>query len=226
MEDGHRKEAGSRLAIAASAIASNLVPLVGVLVYGWSAATLVVLYWVETLLGGTTQVARIAAHRRLASDEAEHHRAHRSGFFGKAQGQTSFLRSYASFFYWFSIGHGIFLAAILEGVSRGKPEADGFLWGVDLAALARGAGAIAAIALVELGLAVVSMRGKPFSWLKARTDRSMKRVVVMHLAILGGAALVGLYETPTSLLVAVILVKTGFELVAARHAEDKGGLEP
>jgi len=191
-------------------IAGNLVPLLGVIFFDWSPATIVVVYWAETLVNGTANVARIYLHRR-----ANWGGEHRKSFFGKSSRRTTYLRSYALFFYWFTIGHGIFLLAILEGVSRGSPQRGPFI-GIDLGGFGRAVAALGVLAMTELVIDSLRIADQPFAWLKERVDRSMRRVIMMHLAILGGAILIAKFGTSTSLLVALIIVKTGFDVTGER----------
>lgn len=192
-------------------IAGNLIPLAGVLFLDWNPATIVAIFWAETLIHGTANVARIAMHRRFGDDIGRHHKT----FFGKSTKPSTYLRSYAIFFYWFTLGHGIFLLAILEGLSRGKPS-EGLFVGVDPGAFGRAAAAIAILAAIELGIDVASIRAKPFSWLAARVRQSNARVIVLHVAIIGGGFLIAVLESATAFLIALVVMKITFDVAAVQ----------
>ncbi|MES1239846.1 MAG: DUF6498-containing protein, partial [Chloroflexota bacterium] len=55
--EAYRRTATSRSAILL--VAANLIPLVGVLLFGWSLWTILVLYWVENGIVGLWNVLRI-----------------------------------------------------------------------------------------------------------------------------------------------------------------------
>ena len=187
-------------------IALNAVPLVGVVFYAWSIGTTLASFWMETLVSGVFNVARIAAHRRAASRASTEPK-------GEASESAPLLLSYVVTLFPFSIGHGIFLFAVLAMLSQHRPAAAD-VWWVDFHALGRAAGATAALAAGELLLDLPGLRHKPFSWLRRRTERSIGRLVIFHLALLGGAVLLMKFETPLVFLPVLVFLKTLLDLAA------------
>jgi hypothetical protein len=99
-------------------LATSLVPLAGVLWFGWSASTLLAVFWGETLLAGTANVVRIGLHRRLTRAQG-HWRRHLQDSSKRAIGkiepqpETTFLAEYAMILYVFTLAHGLFLGIFL-----------------------------------------------------------------------------------------------------------------
>lgn len=178
----------------------NAVPVGGVMLAGWSTGTGLALYWCETLLGTATNALRIALHRRFTNK-----RGHYRGQLGveinagdsqpsrqTARGRTkwrSFLTEYLVGSLVFTFAHGLFLAIILGAFIKSWPAKSDLLYG------------LAGIALFQAGgLAVdlTTLREWPFARLKLQVQSAMGRVVLVHLAIIFGMALVFWLEKPGS----------------------------
>ena len=195
-------------------IAMNAVPLIGVLFFDWSIGTTLALFWAETLVLGTANVIRIVAHRR-ATRTRGHERTWQTGSARTLDGPTtepgSFLLSYGIVLYPFSIAHGVFLFVVLAMLSHHRPEAASN-WSVDFETLGAALAVTTAIGLGELGLDLMAISEKPFSWLEKRVQRSLAQIVIFHLGLLGGAVLLSQFETPLSFLPLIVLLKTLFDL--------------
>jgi hypothetical protein len=184
------------------------VPLAGVLWFGWSASTLLVVFWIETLLVGTANVARIALHRRLTWARGHYHRqlddsAKRpSRTFGKKEpkGETTFLAEYATILYVFTLAHGVFLGVFLTILGRNWMGEGTSPWRIEGESFRNGLLAVAGITLFEFLYDATSLGRKPFSWLKNRVQVALGRVLILHLVVIFGAFLMMRYETPMSFL--------------------------
>jgi Family of unknown function (DUF6498) len=207
-------------------VSTNLVPLAGVLWFGWSASTLLVVFWAETLLTGTANVVRIAVHRKLTRARG-HWRQHLNEntsykpTFGndrsarpaeELQKETTFLAEYATILYVFTLGHGLFLGIFLVLLQQNW-EGDGpSPWGIDSTSLRYGLLAVAGFAIFELLYDLVSLGGQPFSWLKERVQVALGRVVILHFVIIFGAFLMMRYQTPMGFLGILAGLKTLLDL--------------
>ncbi len=175
----------------------NAVPIGGVMLAGWSTATGLALYWCETLLGTAVNALRIALHRRLTKK-----RGHFRGQLGVNVGESgnqvsrqrptqwnSFLAEYLVGSLVFTLAHGLFLAFILGGLLKSWPTRDEMFYG------------LAGIALFQAGglaFDLLSLRDWPFARLKLQVQSAMGRVVLVHLAIIFGMALLFWLEKPGS----------------------------
>ncbi|HVH04564.1 MAG TPA: DUF6498-containing protein [Myxococcota bacterium] len=164
----------------------NAVPLAGLFFAGWSPATALALYWCENVVGSALVAARIALHRR-ATRKRGHYRPQLglqiSGSL-KVAGRTepkdvapkTLLAEFLYAVIAFSIAHGIFLW-LLFAVMKVQ---------VEPAQLRTGLVAMVGIQLVGFAWDAWSLAERPFAWIKAMAQRSLGRVILVHLAILGG----------------------------------------
>jgi hypothetical protein len=185
----------------------NAVPIGGVMLAGWSTGTGLALYWCETLLGTATNALRIALHRRFTGKRG-HYRGQlgveiNPGKAGESEPRArearrprraktqwrSFLTEYLVGSLVFTFAHGLFLVLILGAVVKSWPTRDDMLYG------------LAGIALFQVGgvaFDLLSLRQWPFARLKREVQSAMGRVVLVHLAIIFGMALVVWLEKPGS----------------------------
>ena len=174
---------------------ANAVPLAGVLRLGWSAPTLLVLYWCETVMQAVANTIRIAAHRRLTRDPG-HQRA----------GEGSYLGQSVAPIFFFSGVHAVFIAALLGVLTANR--VGGQSWLPDLHDLRNGVASLALVILGELAYDLVGIAERPFFWLQARLDGLLGRVLVMQLVIIFGMLLIARFQTPVALLCLLIGLKT------------------
>lgn len=198
----------------AFAIATNLVPLAGVFWFGWSASTLLLVFWGETLLVGTANVIRIGVHRRLTRLSG-HWRPQLEGPPKREPRQdTTFLAEYAAVLYVFTPAHGFFLLIFLIILDRNWGSGPS-PWEIDAATFWKGILALAGITLLELLYDLVSLGQQPFSWLKSRVQATLGRVLILHLAVLFGAFLMMRFETPMTFLGILVGLKALMDLATA-----------
>ena len=223
----------SRRAAVVALLATNVVPLVGVLGFGWSVQTLLVLYWLESAVVGAFNVPKIRrAHG--AETAASRERARRL----KSNGTTVTLpdgpasvperpvvrpetRGVARFFlghygvFW--LAHGAFVLAIPLFTGDG-----GGVGVADLPTLALATGA----AVVSHGVSYRENYLADGEWRRVSPGERLYapygRVLVMHLTVVLGAFVVSATGAGVGALVVMVVVKTVLDLRAhlREHASD------
>ena len=205
-------------------VAVNLVPLAGVLFFGWSLFSILVLYWAENGVVGFFNVLKIAKARRPPSGDSK------ITFNGRpvTGGSKSLYVLFFIFHYGlFWVVHGVFVI-VLFGVYDGTffepepsaasnpfAELDG--WGVT-------------IALVSLFVShwvsfEVNFLGRR-EYEEVSPDEQMlkpySRVVVLHGTILGGGFLASYLGEPLAALVVMVVLKIALDLRAhdREHRKD------
>jgi Family of unknown function (DUF6498) len=198
----------------------ELRTLAGVLWFGWSASTLLLVFWAETLLTGTANVARIALHRRLTRARGHWRRqlddsSKRPLGKDESKGETTFLAEYSLVLYVFTLAHGFFLFLFLTMLDRNWAGAGVSPWQIDSESFRNGVLAVAAFALFELLYDAMTLRHQPFSWLKTRVQVALGRVVILHLVVIFGTFLMMRYETPMSMLGILVALKALMDVGAS-----------
>lgn len=189
-------------------ILANLVPLIGVLLFGWRVIDILMLYWVENIVIGVINVARMVVCR------------------GEKKG---FLIPF------FVVHYGIFcfghLAAVtgLFSASFGTAIAWQYFLGSPLEEAWRSPLwiAIAGIAISHL----FSFFGNFIAageYRRTNTRQLMQRpygrIVVLHVTIITGAALIQWLGSPVSMLAVLIGAKIALDLKL--HAAERDRFEP
>jgi hypothetical protein len=85
-------------------------------------------------------------------------------------------------------------------------------WLVDVDSFRNGLLAVAGFTVLELLYDAMSLGQQPFSWLKARVQVALGRVVILHLVVIFGAFLMMRYETPMSFLGILVGLKALMDL--------------
>ena len=191
----------------------NAVPLYGVRELGWSASTVVVLYWFENLLTVFFTCARIALHRTLTRKRG-HWRAGQLGTKVNDKPSTAgLLGEYATMAFVFTLAHGIFVGAFV--LIGGQDHGDDPRWAFSRAQFVQGAQWMALALVADFTVDAATMRGRSFAWLKAYVGARMGRVIIMHLAIIFGMWGMMATESPFAVLYVLIGLKTLWDLVAS-----------
>ena len=200
------------------AVAMNAVPIVGVLAYGWSVPTILVLFWLENVAMTLAHSARIAAHRRLSRRAG--HWQHTMTVNGVEQ-PTTLLAGYALMSGIFTFGHGIFVCLfaflVIPQNAGGDPTAyfdAGQFW--------LGARALLVITLLDLALDLPGLRQRSYAWIDRATARRMSRVIILHVGIIFGA--MAATRAPVGMLMVLLGLKALVDLYAAL-AGDKVGAD-
>jgi hypothetical protein len=187
----------ARVSISAIAlVAANLLPLIGVMVFGWKLGDIMVLYWSESaVIAFYTVMKIIVVGKWLAPFPAVFFVGHFGGFM-----TMHFLFVY-----------GFFIRGL--GATGAEPPLREALLGIfgplwpALLALAISHG----VSFCVNFMAQREYEGTTISTLMAQP---YKRIVVMHLTIIFGGWIVMLLKTPTPALVLLVLLKTAADFRA------------
>jgi hypothetical protein len=191
----------------------NAVPLYGVKQLGWSASTVVVLYWFENLLIAFFTCARIALHRKLTRKRGHWRQGQLGTKVGNQPSTRGLLGEYATMAFVFTFAHGIFVFGFtaIAADSRGSDPRFAF----SSAQFWQGAQWMALALVADFLVDAATMRGRSFAWIRAYVDRRMGRVLIMHLAIIFGMWGMMATESPFAVLYVLIALKTLWDLASA-----------
>jgi hypothetical protein len=196
-------------------LAANLVPLYGVLFLGWSAFSLLVLFWAENVIIGV-----LNALRMLLANPAE----------GTLWGAKLFMVPFFCVHYGaFTMGHGIFVFALFggkeyEGLTKG-------FWPTDAAAHAIVANGLV-LPLAVLAASHLFSFGWNYLWrgefrsadLAKLMTQPYARIVVLHLTIILGGFVAMTLGSPLWALLLLLTLKIGIDLAA--HLKERRKLAP
>jgi len=204
-------QTGARWPSALALLAANLVPLYGVLVLDWEVFPLVLLFWLENVVIGVLNVARM-----LCVDPRD----------PASWAAKLFIVPFFCFHYgMFTAVHGVFVFSLFGG--HGVPRVRGLNvlepamdavreYGLEIAVLALAASHLTSFLWNYLG------RGEfRRASLRALMAQPYGRVVVLHLAILGGGFAASALGAPVWALLLLIVLKVGFDLRA--HLKEHRG---
>jgi len=182
-------------------IVANLVPIVGVIVAGWDAGMIVLLYWGENLIVGFYTILRIAG----AKNNPPPNRAPR----------TFVIPFFCAHYGIFCLVHGGFVVGLVS-IGSGGPNALRASGVAGLAALLRdGILPLAALA-VSHGVSFVQnylVRGEyARTTIMREMTRPYARIVVLHLAILFAALPTVLLGSPLPMVMLLVLGKIYVDL--------------
>lgn len=180
-----------------AAVGFNLVPIIGVMFWGWSAFALIFLYWLENVvIGGRTVLSMLL-----------------NGVLTKALPASLFIALFFTAHYGiFCYGHGVFVVTMF---GDGQGSFDLVSTARTLLAEDRGLGAgllsISLLQVVQLVLFVtrgdvirtnaMELMGAPYP-----------RIIMLHLVIIFGGGLVMMLGEPIVGVVLLALLKTAFDV--------------
>jgi len=183
-------------------IGLNLIPVIGVLFWGWSAFALIVLYWLENLVVGVRTLASMVANAAVTGGV---------NWIGALFFGAFFTVHYGLFCF----GHGIFVMALFGGSFYGDSIID--LGGAvsklfeTQTNLLIGFASIVAWQVVQLvrfvaggqvrRTNVVELMGSPYP-----------RIIVLHITIILGGFLLMLLNQPVGGILVLALVKMGYDV--------------
>lgn len=200
----------SNLVAVAVLVAGNLVPLVGVLFWGWDVATILVLYWLENGIVGALNVVRILLAQQPDKGDVGHYT--RAPFPGKAVTAAFFAVHYGVFW----VIHGVFVV-VLTGFAGTTNR-------VDVLTPLFAALSDPVVLVGGVGLLAGQTSALYYDYFRPRTYRTVSpssqtwrpypRMVALHFTItLGGVWLVGQGSQPVAVLGILVLLKTAAELL-------------
>ncbi len=195
----------------------NGVPAFGLFGAGWSPATVLAVYWWETLLTSLLLGLLIARHRQLTRKRG-HYREQlqtnvtvQSGTGEKRQHKFgSFLSEFLTVSLFFTFVHGVFLAFILFMVGPRASGGNGTDLGVDRGDLKTALAAIALLAVLGLAIDLVHVGDRPFAWLRKRSEGVIGRVMLIQMSIILGMVFLAERDEP----MAFFSVFLGLKLMA------------
>jgi Family of unknown function (DUF6498) len=167
-----------------TALGLNAVPAAGWFLGDWSAGTMLVLYWMETLIGTLLVGGRIMLHRRLVPSNGHwDYQAPQGQTPQTTRGRSTYLAAFLVPALAFTFVHGIFLAVlgwmmIQKDVSpEVRIERDHLLIGLI---------GIAIFQVADFFFDLIWLRTRPFAWIERVGQQTLGRVFVIHLTIIGG----------------------------------------
>lgn len=166
-----------------SALGLNAIPAFGWFVGNWSAGTVLVLYWLETLIGTLFVAGRILIHRRIHPTKGHWDYQAPQTQTQQGSGRSSYLAAFLVPSLAFTFAHGIFLLALGFIAIKNNLIADAK---VDPHSLLVGLVGIGAFQAGDFIFDLISIRYRPFLWLERLGQMTLSRVFVVHLTIIGG----------------------------------------
>jgi hypothetical protein len=196
------------------AIALNAVPLVGVWKFGWSVATVLLLFWLESLLGHLATMIKIRRHAALT-----HRRGHYcySAVDGR-EGAGSYLAHFRSIAMIFTLAHGFFLGTILFMLAVNRPDVT--MAQVGWNDVRNGAIVIVLLVLVDLAIDLPGLGRRSFLWMEMVAGKRLARVLVMHLTLIFGFGAMALFESPITMLLVFLGLKTLLDAASGMARDD------
>ena len=193
-------------------LAVNAVPIYGALQLGWSAPTLLVLFWCENAIGIVFTSLRIWLHRRLTRKRGHWNTpaAANVGTNVKQGDRTTLLASYALPSTIFTAAHAIFVFAIAFAIGSKHPG-DPF-WRFSSEQLWIGLEWITAVMLLDFAKDLFFLKGHSYAWIKRYSDQRMGRVIVLHLGIIFGMGALAFFESPLAPLCVLMGLKALLDL--------------
>lgn len=185
----------------AAAVALNLVPIVGVAFWGWSAFALVFLYWLENIAVGLRTAAGMVGAAALTGGNVAAAAAV-AGFFGVHYGLFCFV-------------HGVFVVSLFGGASAGGGLTQA-LMGLfsQHEGLFAGLGAIVLWQIIQLVMFLADREArsrKPFELMAA----PYPRMIILHVTIIFSGMFVMMLNEPLIGLILLTLIKMGFDIAQA-----------
>jgi hypothetical protein len=196
-----------------TALGLNAIPAAGWFVGEWSAGTMLVLYWLETLIGTLLVAVRIVLHRRLVP--AQGHWAYEAPKGAERQAGShgsTYLTAFLLPALIFTFAHGFFLAVLGLVVFSKKTTPEGAL---ETDHLIAGLIGVAFFQAIDFVADLIWLRTRPFAWIERLGQISLSRVIVIHLTIIGGMAAVMLTGANRHFFGVFIFLKTMLNLSIA-----------
>jgi hypothetical protein len=161
---------------------SNLIPLIGVLFFGWSVSTILILYWSENVIIGFYNIIKMAMAKGKAKGPKAYERIFLIGFF-------------AVHFGIFTFGHAAFVFSFF---GTNNPSFNSLLPALLPLFISHG-----------ISMFVHFIKNKEYE--RVSFDnlffQPYKRVVIMHLTIIFGAWVATAFHLPSLVLVVLIFLK-------------------
>lgn len=183
-------------------IGLNLIPVIGVLFWGWSAFALIVLYWLENLIVGVRTLASMFANAAITGG---------ANWLGALFFGAFFTVHYGIFCF----GHGIFVMALFGGSFYGDSIID--LGGAvsklfaTQSNLAIGFASIVVWQVVQFVRFIASGEVRRTNVLELMGS-PYPRIIVLHVTIIFGGFLLMLLNQPVGGILVLALVKMAYDV--------------
>jgi hypothetical protein len=162
-------------------LAVNVIPAAGWFIEDWSAGTTLAVYWFENVAVCLFVSARIIAHQRLTPRRG--HFRYQAPNSRRRSSQASFVMGFLITGLVFSAAHGVFLGAILFLLDR-KGQTD--LAGVDWRSVGIGCLLVLVFLAIDFVADLSELRQWSFWQIEQTANRSLSRIVVIHLTLIFG----------------------------------------
>ena len=186
-----------------SLVTANLIPLLGVIFLGWRIFPIMLLFSLENVVIGFYNVLRM---RRATCDWEELRRMSQG-----VSTKTGFIAFFCVHYGMFSLGHLFFVCVLFSsGGLFGSAEPTGYnAWPMALAFLG---------ICISHGVSYVKNYIQAGEYQQAKIDdlmgRPYARMMVMHVTIIAGAALIAATGTHAVTVALLVILKTGVDLAA------------
>lgn len=197
-------------------VASNAIPIVGVLLLGWQVQTLLVLYWIESGVVGLVNVLKMARAEGVPA-QTTMRPAVGSASPGCAR---AFMIPFFVFHYGlFWVVHGVFVfllpvfALVATSLPGRGPAASAAGGSLSAEGLAFAAVALFVSHLVSYHLNFIGGGEYQRVSIQSQMAQPYGRVVVLHLTIILGGMLIFVVDQPVALLIVLVIGKTVLDLI-------------
>lgn len=173
-----------------------VVPILGLLLWGWDWRAIVILYWLENLTVGVTTLISVARTRDL----------------------TSVLRVVVFAFNYFAfwVGHGIFVLILTVGGGfGGDSDRTPIGWGTILLSWA-------VASIVQVVVASVSPRAAVEST-KGIIGATMARLLALHVAIIAAGLAIGYFGLPAITAILLVVIHAIIQAIGLRGGFERLG---
>jgi hypothetical protein len=201
----------------AALIAANLIPLGGVLFAGWDVGLIVLLYWTENIILGFYNILKMATLH--AHKLSPHHLA-----------KLFFIPFFCIHYGGFCAGHGFFIIALFDIGNGFDSILNNSSWPgpfvflqmllsviIHLTETLPKEMLLSVLALfISHGISFVQNYIMKKEYTQTSLDELMKnpykRIVILHVAIIGGAFFILALNSPLPLLIIIILLKISLDI--------------
>lgn len=196
------------------AVSQNAPPAIGVVFLGWSAPLILLLYWLENLIGSILFNRLIRRH-----EAATHLRGHYRRQLGGGRGSARLASEHAGNTVGFTLMHGVFLFVSLLLVQDGAALLDDVVW-VLIACVG-----VVVVAVRQVQPLQIGLEQRSFAWLRERAKISEWPVISMHVGLLLGFAALTMPDGGMALAVLFIGLRIGLDLARA-YADKNPAKDP
>jgi hypothetical protein len=198
------------------ALLVNAIPAWGVFALGWSVGVLLILFWIENLVGVLFSALRLHLHQSRSPDP--HYRDARSAprmtVNGKSVRFDSHARGFLSMALPFALAHGLFAILLPFAFAQDRGGVNAALWTPRWDDLKLGAALVGLALLLDLLVDLPGLARRSAASVKAQADARMGRVILLHVVIIFGAIATAQFESPYGMLAVMLGLKTLVDLAS------------